>query len=151
VYWSAVIPLCLALSSHSDVPDRAGREEAKRASLEGEWKVVAAQYCGRNEDGFLDFRVTARGGKASIRSWRGSAEWDYKLGRPAGAVDVSFSHGDERLTVLGCYTLGKDTLTVSCLVGLGPCGVVPAEERPRPFEAKATPGLLVLTLRRERP
>jgi hypothetical protein len=151
VYWSAVIPLCLALSSHTDVPDRAGREEAKRASLEGEWKVIAAQYCGRKEEAFLDYVVTAHSGKANIRGRQGAAEWDYRFGRPGGSVDVSFSHGSERLTALGCYTLRKDTLTVSFRVAIGPCGIVPFNARPRPTGETETHGQLVLTLRRETP
>jgi hypothetical protein len=151
MHWPSLIALCLSLPAAADVPAPAAREEATMPRLEGEWKVVAAQYCGRKVEGFVDAVVTVRGGRGRLRAGDAAAEWDYRLGPAWGTVDVGLSLDGERLTALGAYTLEKEALTVSFFVAIGPCGIIPSKARPRPTGETETHGLLVLTLRRQRP
>jgi uncharacterized protein (TIGR03067 family) len=123
------------------------KNKASGDKLAGTWSVVSMVQDGKADDNAKDDQVTFASGEVTVKGKNGEHKATYKLdaSQKPHTIDISPSAGPNKDKVLkGIYKVKGDELTICWTRN-------PGEERPKAFESKESSGLMLATLKREKP
>lgn len=132
----------LAVATRTRAEDKAAADK-----LQGKWVVVSMIGNGKEEENAKDDQVTIEADKVRIKTKKGEQEAAYTLDASQKPHTIDIVPGDgphKDKTLKGIYSLKGDELKFCWQQN-------PDKDRPTKFESTEGSGLMVVTLKREKP